>query len=130
MSEKVHPNVHDAIAKADQKFMELYKKGDAAGVADLYTDNPVLMPPGMDFVRGKEGVQAAFEAFMAMGVKEMVFEIVEVDHAGDSAVEMSTYQLLGAGGQMLDFGKFIVVWKWEHGEWKLHRDIFNTSKPA
>ncbi len=30
----------------------------------------------------------------------------------------------------LDAGKFIVVWKQEAGQWKLHRDIFNSSMPA
>lgn len=129
MSEMVSENVRSAIVEAVQKFMNLYKKGDAAGVAALYSENPVLMPPGMDFIYGKEGVQATFEAFLNMGIKELVFEIVEVDHCGDIAVEMSTYKLLGAEGQQLDFGKYIVVWKREHGDWKLHRDIFNTSKP-
>jgi uncharacterized protein (TIGR02246 family) len=128
MSEMVHENLREVIAEADKKFMALYKKGDAAGVAALYTDDPVLMPPGMDFIRGKEGIQKAFEAFMNMGVKEMVFDIVEVDHCGETAVEMSTFKLLGADGQQLDYGKFIVVWKHDRGEWKLHRDIFNSSK--
>ena len=30
---------------------------------------------------------------------------------------------------MLDEGKYIVIWKREAGQWKLHRDILNRSMP-
>ncbi len=129
MTEMIHENVREAIEEADRKFMALYKAGDSAGVAALYSEDPVLMPPGMDFVRGKEAIQQTFEAFRSMGVAELVFDIVEVDHCADHAIEMSTFKLLGAGSQLLDQGKYIVVWKHERGEWKLHRDIFNSSMP-
>lgn len=127
MTEMIKENVRGAIEEADRQFMARYKQGDCAGVAALYSDDPVLMPPGADFLYGKAAIQQAFESFRAMGVIEMVFEIVEVDPCGDRAVEMSRYKLLGAEGQVLDAGKFIVVWKRERGEWRLHRDIFNTS---
>ncbi len=129
MNEMVQENVRGVIWEGDQKFMALFKAGDCAGVASLYSEDPVLMPPGMDFLHGKAAIQAAFEAFRGMGVAEMVFEILEVDPCGDRAVEMSRFKLLGADGQVLDQGKFIVVWKREKGEWKLHRDIFNSSVP-
>ncbi len=129
MHENVREDVREAIQEADRKFMTLYKQGDCAGVAALYSEDPVLMPPGMDFVRGKEAIQKTFEAFRSMGIAELVFDIIEVDHCGDHAVEMSTFKLLGAGSQVLDQGKYIVVWKHERGERKLHRDIFNSSMP-
>jgi ketosteroid isomerase-like protein len=33
------------------------------------------------------------------------------------------------GGKVVDRGKYIVIWKREQGQWKLHRDIWNTSMP-
>jgi ketosteroid isomerase-like protein len=32
--------------------------------------------------------------------------------------------------KVLDEGKYIVIWKHEDGQWKLHRDILNSSRPA
>ena len=130
MSEKVHENVFEAIKEADEKFMALYRQGNAAGIAELYSEDAVLMLPGADFVRGKEGIQATFAGFMAMGIKALVFDVIEVDQCAEKAIEMSTYRLLGVDDQELDHGKYIVVWKREQGEWKLHRDIFNSSLPA
>ena len=46
------------------------------------------------------------------------------------AVEIGQYTLGGADGTTIDQGKYLVVWKNDGGNWKLHRDIWNTSRPA
>ena len=38
-------------------------------------------------------------------------------------------ELGDAEGNVADHGKFMVVWKRVGDEWKLHRDIWNTSTP-
>jgi hypothetical protein len=65
-----------------------------------------------------------------MGVREAKLEIVELEDRGDAAIEVSTFALLGDGGQVLDKGKYIVSWRQEDGQCELHRDIFNSSMPA
>jgi ketosteroid isomerase-like protein len=45
-------------------------------------------------------------------------------------IEVSKYTLQGEGDQVLDTGKYVVIWKQEDGQWKLHCDIFNSSMPA
>lgn len=67
---------------------------------------------------------------MDMGIKAIKLEAIEVEGYGDTASEVGRYTLEGEGGQVLDKGKFIVIWKQEAGQWKLHRDIINTSMPA
>ena len=67
---------------------------------------------------------------MDMGFKTATLEIVEAEGHGDTAIEVSKYTLQGEGGQVLDEGKYIIIWKQEDGQWKLHRDIFNSSLPA
>ena len=64
-----------------------------------------------------------------MGVKRVNLESMEIEGMGDSAFEIGKYVLFGDGDQALDNGKFIVIWKEVEGEWKLHRDIFNSSMP-
>ena len=50
---------------------------------------------------------------------------LEVD--GNMAYELGTYTLSGEAGP-LDNGKYVVVWKRTGGEWKWHRDIWNSNK--
>ena len=121
--------VRDAIAAATEDFMATFKRGDAAGMAALYTVTGQVLPPNGDFVTGREAVQAFWQAIMDMGIKEAKIEIIEVEDHGDTAIEVSRFTLHGDEGQVLDSGKYIVIWKQEDGEWKLHRDIFNSSMP-
>ncbi len=123
-------DVHDAIVAADETFMTTFSRGDAAGIAALYTENGQFLPPNSDFVTGKQAIQATFQAIMDMGIKAIKIETIEVEGYGDTASEVGRYTLEGEGGQVLDQGKFIVIWKQEAGQWKLHRDIINTSMPA
>ena len=121
--------VRDAITAANEDFMAAFNRGDAAGIAALYTVNGQVLPPNGDFVTGKEAVQAVWQAIMDMGIKEAKLETVEVEDHGDTAIEVSKYTLKGDEGQVLDTGKYIVIWKQQNGDWKLHRDIFNSSMP-
>jgi uncharacterized protein (TIGR02246 family) len=122
--------VREAIASANENFMDTFSQGDAAGMADLYTEDGQVLPPNSDFVMGKEAIQSFWQALIDMGIKEVKLDIGEVEQQNDLAFEVSRFMLAGDEGQVLDQGKYIVVWKEEHGQWKLHRDIFNSSLPA
>lgn len=119
-----------AIKAVNENFMATYKRGDSAGMAALYTENGQLLPPGSDVVEGKEGIQAFWQSVMDMGIKEAKLETVELEDHGTTAIEVGRYTLSGEGGAVMDSGKFIVIWKQEQGQWKLHRDIWNSSMPA
>jgi uncharacterized protein (TIGR02246 family) len=123
-------NVRDAIAAANQDFMSAARAGDAAGLAALYTEDGKILPPNGDFVAGRQAIQGFWQAVLGSGIKGAKLASVEVESHGDTAIEVGKYALYGGEGQELDQGKYIVIWKHEHGHWKLHRDIFNSSNPA
>ena len=123
-------NVQDAITEANETFMTNYAQGDAAGVAALYTENAQFLVPNKDAVKGRKAIQATFQAFLDMGIKEIKLETDELEDFGDTAHEVGRYTLRGEGSQVMDQGKFLVIWKQEADQWKLHRDMINTSMPA
>jgi uncharacterized protein (TIGR02246 family) len=109
--------------------MATFAQGDAAGLAALYTEEGQVLPPNGDFVTGHEQLEAFWGAVFGMGVKKVAIELVELEAYGDTAVEVSRFTMFGDEEQTLDKGKFIVVWKQDDDQWKLHRDIFNSSMP-
>jgi uncharacterized protein (TIGR02246 family) len=123
-------DVSALIAAANEKFMAAARQGDAAGLAALYTEDGQLLPPNADVMSGREAIAAFWGAVVEMGIKEAELDTVEVADHGDTAIEVGRFTLYGADRQQLDRGKYIVVWKQEAGQWKLHRDIFNSSLPA
>ena len=130
MTQVTSTEVRDAIVAANEKFMAAFNGGDAAGLAALYTEKGQVLPPNGDFVTGQPAIQGFWQAVMDMGVKKAKLETVEAEGHGDTATEVSKFTLYGEEGQVLDKGKYIIIWKRENGDWKLHRDIFNSSMPA
>ncbi len=123
--------VQAAIAAVNEHFMAAFNRWDAAGLADFYTENGQLLPTGSDFVTGKVAIQAFWQGAMDMGItKTLRLETVEAEGHGDTAIEIGKYTLSWEGGNVLDRGKYVVIWKQESGQWKLHRDIWNSSLSA
>jgi uncharacterized protein (TIGR02246 family) len=129
MNQSEETGIRGAIVARVGDFMGAIKRGDAAGLAALYTDDGQVLPPNASFVTGMKAIQAFWQAVMDMGIKEAKIDVLEVEGYGVTATEVGTFTLLGEGEQELDRGKYIVIWKREGGRWKLHRDIFNSSLP-
>lgn len=77
--------------------------------------------------KGKQAIEAFWQGVMDMGIKNAKLDIVEVEQHGDTAIEMGQYTLSSADDQVMDTGKYVVIWKHEDGTWKLQRDIWNSS---
>jgi ketosteroid isomerase-like protein len=68
---------------------------------------------------------------MDMGITKTVrLETIEAEEHGDTAIEIGKYTDSGGAGNVIDRGKYVVIWKQEGGQWKLHRDIWNSSLSA
>lgn len=122
--------IRDAIAGPIADFVAAFGRGDAASAAAVYTQDAQVLPPNSDVLTGREAIQAFWQGAMDMGVKAVTLETVEVDGAGDALYEVGRFALKGVEGQEIDAGKYVVIWKQDGGQWRVHRDIFNSSRPA
>ena len=118
------------IEEANKGFMEAFNSGDANALAMKYTTNAKLYPSNSDVVEGQEAIEEFWNATMNMGIKKGHLETVTAERYGNFAIEEGRYTLYAEGDQIADRGKYIVTWKKEDGQWKLHKDIWNTSNPA
>ena len=113
-------------------FVEAYNKGDAAGVANIYSVNAKLLPPNGTIVEGRQNIQAFWASAIGAGSKLTSLTTVDVTTAGNFAIEtgkyVSTVPVTG-GGTSTDEGKYVVVWQRQGRSWTIWRDIFNSDKP-
>ncbi|MFC1530536.1 YybH family protein [Gemmatimonadota bacterium] len=119
-----------AIEAVDNAFMTMFGNGDAAGLAGLYTPDGQLLPPNSDFVTGQEAIQVFWQVILDMGLTGIRLETAELTDLDDTALEIGRYTLFAGDDNIADSGKYVVFWKNLDGEWKLHRDMWNTSAPA
>lgn len=114
-----------AVTVANDRFMESFASGDGAAVAQLYTEDGKLLPPGSDAVNGRPAIAEFWQNVMESGVATVSLMIDEVNGAGDWAYELSRYAMYDSAGGAVGSGKYIVVWRRTAHGWRLHRDIWN-----
>jgi uncharacterized protein (TIGR02246 family) len=110
--------------------MEAVRRGDAAGMAAVYTEQGRIFPPNGDTRTGREAIREFWQEILDLGVAEVKLETVEFEPAGESGWESGRATIKGGDGSVIDELKYVVVWQQENGDWKWHRDIWNSSRTS
>lgn len=127
MISQTSSNIQSDIRQMVDEFESAFANDDAAGIASLYTDDAIVLPPGGEIVQGRQNIQQFWQSVMNLGIKKVKLEILEVEQIGDTIIEMGSASLLGEESQVLDKGKYIVIWKQQNSQWRIRRDIFNSN---
>ena len=120
----------EGINETNKLFMDAFSAGDAEKVAGFYTANCRFLPDNSHPVDGRVNVQELLQSMMDGGVSSVELITWEVEDCGDTAVEVGRVVMRGDDDEIVDDGKFIVIWKKENDGWRLHRDIVNSSLPS
>lgn len=115
------------IDEGNQALMDLLKKGDSTGFANLYCTDAKLMAPGGPAVVGKDAIKSMIGGLVKMGLTNMTLKTIDVWGSDALLGEEGTYTFAGSDGKEVEHGKYIVLWKMEDQKWKLFRDIWNTD---
>ena len=118
-------DTRESIESSNQAFAAAFLRGDAEAVAELYTKDAELLPPGAGVVAGRVAIAAFWKGAIDAGVKDLVLTTVQVESAGDLAYEVGTVRIVAKDDQVSE-DRYLVVWKRENGKWQLHRDIWNS----
>ncbi|HEX8349479.1 MAG TPA: DUF4440 domain-containing protein [Hymenobacter sp.] len=118
------------IRRMNDQLERHFEGSDVAGIVSLYAKDGSLLPPGSEPVVGRKAIASFWQGMLDQGVKHMRLQSVEVESFGNTAIELGQYHLDGAENQAMDHGKYIVMWKRDGEEWKIQRDIWNTSASA
>ncbi len=118
--------VRHFVHEGNRKFGAAAARKDYAGMAALYTDNAKVLPPDAPIVTGKKAIEEFWRAAAtALGLTDVTLKTVDLEVAGDTAYEVGEAELkLGSGQAKV---KYLVVWhRGGDGQWRLHRDIWNS----
>jgi uncharacterized protein (TIGR02246 family) len=117
------------IEAGNAKWIELFNKGDFAGVASLYTEDATVFPPGAAMVKGREAIGALWKGF-AEQVTDPKLTTLDVKSFGPSAArEIGIVSLKTKSATPQEVAaKYVVLWEKVGDDWKIAIDIWNDGK--
>jgi uncharacterized protein (TIGR02246 family) len=125
--------VQRSIDSALVTFMAAAKRSDPAGMASVFAEDGMVLPPGMKASSGRPQIEKGYAAmFRVMGLPEITIKTTDLIVSGEYAIETGTYDQTMKptnGTPVRDIGKYVSVWKRQpDGSWKMVRDIFNSDQ--
>lgn len=116
-------------------WFDLYNRGDADGVANLYAEDGIIMPPGSPAITGRAAIRNFLVDDIAGARAEEIRinsgEVTGVGVSGDVAWVSGTFSITDGAGATIDNGKYVSVYRRTDSGWELIRDVWNlNSAPA
>lgn len=123
------PDFAEFAKSAALTWNDALAAGDVEPIVNLYAEDAMILPPNSDPVTGRAAIRGFWLASMEMAPGGSITS-VEGESDGGLAFERGTYVAEDAEGNEVDRGKYIAVWKLVDGDWKISRDIWNSSVPS
>jgi uncharacterized protein (TIGR02246 family) len=128
-------NAVDAIKAVADAYVKAALAGDAKGVAALYAEDAIEMPPHQPMIKGRAAIQQYYEKEFSAGMKMNTFTVTHLDAQamGDRGYDVGTYQQSvtpkGMTDAQNDTGKYTVILKQTAGAWQIAYAIYNSDQP-
>lgn len=119
------PSIDDVVEAGNYLFQRAFEDADARALADLYTEDGRVIPPGAAPITGRPAI-ASFWAEQMKTTQRVRLETSQVEAEGNLAVEEGVAYLISYDGSETAI-QYIVVWKRVGRRWHLHRDIWNAA---
>jgi uncharacterized protein (TIGR02246 family) len=120
-------DARQAVEAGNRAFIAAFLRGDAAAVADRYTENAQVIAPGAPIATGRAAIAEFWQNSIASGIKDVTLETTEVESEGNLAYETGVVRLVSNEGATTA-ARYVVVWKRIGERWLLHRDIWNSAE--
>ncbi|MFD1095435.1 alpha/beta fold hydrolase [Salegentibacter chungangensis] len=115
------------ITSANSRLEKAIAAQDSELATENYTEDAIFLIPTAPPMKGKAQIDAFFKDNFHKGVRSAEFQTLDIEGTEKILSEAGRYVLRDEKGEILDMGKYMVVWKKVDGKWRMHRDMFNTS---
>jgi uncharacterized protein (TIGR02246 family) len=124
--------VQEAVHDLGNRWAELYNADDMVGVANLYTEDAIVV--NMDGRRdiGREAIHVGLATPMPEPLDQGIIEVIteEAEVLGDTANGLGTFVLWAPdGATVMMQGTYVAISKLVDGEWLMHRHVVNLLMP-
>ena len=120
-----------AVAAVVAAYIEKYNSKDAAGVAALYTEDGILVPPG-PMITGRANIEKAWQASFDAGRTGIRYDIKQIKPEGNVVLVVGQFTVkMPEGGSLQDrSGNFVNVYQWDGSALKFRVHSFSFMPAA
>ena len=125
-------DVQEAVYDLASRWAELYNADDLVGVANLYTEDAIVVNMNGRRDIGREAIYAGLATPMPEPLDQGIIEVIteEAEVLGDTANGMGTFIFWAPDGTTVFMqGTYVAISKLVDGEWKMHRHVVNLLMP-
>ena len=121
-----------AIATVNKELSDAFGRGDAAGMAAVYTTDAILLPPGVGSVTGTSAITGFWQSVLDAGGTSLALETVALSQHGDVAREIGGATLTVSDGSTTTTSPlaYVVFWLCTPEGWRYETDIWNDDAPG
>lgn len=123
-------DIEEVILHQTRRFIEFYSAGDAEAIATLYTDDAVLLAPGLSQRTGREAIQRFWQAAMDANIsnfENLEFKLLKT--ADTLCIQYFTFEMTipGKNGESrTESIKNVLSWELVDSEWLINLDVWNS----
>ncbi len=121
----------EAIRSAGAAKDAAYTAANANGIAAVFENDAVLMPPAAPVAEGRLAIRKFLAGDLtemgASGYKTRIPADSEITLSGDYAFRSGTYSTTDETGAVVDTGKWLEVWHKADGQWRIGKSIWNSD---
>ncbi len=118
-----------SITEISQSWRDNFNAGSAAAVAELYSDEAVIVPASNEIINGSGAISDYLNGLNYINVEDFVIWDLEVDADGKTAYETALWQATGvdAKGEPVAFDINVtnVMERQSDGSWKIKMQTWN-----
>jgi uncharacterized protein (TIGR02246 family) len=122
------------IEENRQAYAAAFNAANAEELAQIFSDDAVLLPPDSERVEGRSAIEEYFRGmFEDMQASDIEIEGAEMMQMGAEYLDIGTYRMeaMGPGGNRIPVtGDYLaVVERGDGDEWVIKRHIWNRDTP-
>lgn len=122
----------ERIEALQAKWVEAVADGDVDTIVNLYAEDAWFLPAGSKPLQGRAAIRAYWEETLADPPwQQLAFGPTDIrfSEGGDVAIDVGSSRTVVAadGGESVQKGKYLIVWRRIDGEWRVVADAFNGN---
>ncbi|HET8712301.1 MAG TPA: nuclear transport factor 2 family protein [Gemmatimonadales bacterium] len=123
----------ERIRELEQSWMDAVARRDLGAMMAIYAPEAQELIPGQPGIVGREAIRAFYDSVLeAFPRLRHSFDLQEItiSEAGDLAVVRGTYRFTPDADipDEIEIGKFVGVWIYSEGDWRLQINISNPDE--